>query len=138
MGFTGAYFGRGSGPIHLDHIVCSGTEYNLTDCETGTGTRQSSHSEDLGVKCNTSKPNNNSIESHMCCDNVVNVLILYTAVDENYRNGDVRLVGGPYNWEGRLEIFLDGEWGTILSASWNNSHHAAQIVCEQLGLPAEG
>ena len=30
-------------------------EYNLTDCETGTGTRQSSHDEDVGVKCNTSK-----------------------------------------------------------------------------------
>ena len=53
--FTGAYFGQGSGPIHYDHIVCSGMEYNLTDCETGTGTRQSSHDEDVGVKCNTSE-----------------------------------------------------------------------------------
>ena len=53
--FTGAYFGEGRGPIHYDHIVCSGMEYNLTDCETGTGTRESSHDEDVGVKCNTSK-----------------------------------------------------------------------------------
>ena len=53
--YTGAYFGQGSGPIRFDHIVCSGMEYNLTDCETGTGTRQSSHDEDVGVKCNTSK-----------------------------------------------------------------------------------
>ena len=53
--FTGAYFGEGGGPIHYDHIVCSGMEYNLTDCETGTGTRESSHDEDVGVKCNTSK-----------------------------------------------------------------------------------
>jgi hypothetical protein len=51
--YTGAYFGQGSGPIRFDHIVCSGMEYNLTDCETGTGTRQSSHDEDVGVKCNT-------------------------------------------------------------------------------------
>ena len=50
----GAYFGQGSGPIHFDHVLCSGSEYNLTDCETGNGTRQSSHEEDVGVKCNTS------------------------------------------------------------------------------------
>ena len=55
MEFAGAYFGQGSGPIHYDHIVCSGMEYNLTDCETGTGSRQSSHDEDVGVKCNTSE-----------------------------------------------------------------------------------
>ena len=54
-GLTGAYFGSGSGPIHLDSVVCSGTEYNLTDCQTGTGTRQSTHSDDVGVKCQTSK-----------------------------------------------------------------------------------
>ena len=54
-GRTGAYYGSGSGPIHLDHVVCSGTEYNLTDCQTGSKTRQSSHAEDIGVKCQTSK-----------------------------------------------------------------------------------
>ena len=57
LNFPGAYFGEGGGPIHYDHIVCSGMEYNLTDCETGTGTRESSHDEDVGVKCNTGKFN---------------------------------------------------------------------------------
>ena len=52
---TGAYFGEGSDPIHLDYVLCSGTEYNLTDCLIGNRTRQSSHSEDVGVKCQTSK-----------------------------------------------------------------------------------
>ena len=56
-GQTGAYFGPGSGPIHLDYVVCSGTEYNFTDCQVGKGTTQSSHSEDVGVKCQTSKNN---------------------------------------------------------------------------------
>ena len=35
--------------------MCSGTEYNFTDCELGNSTRQSNHSEDVGVKCQTSK-----------------------------------------------------------------------------------
>ena len=54
-GLNGEYFGSGSGPIHLDTVVCSGREYNLTDCQVGKKTRQSSHSEDVGVKCQTSK-----------------------------------------------------------------------------------
>ena len=27
-GHIGGYFGAGSGPIHLDCVVCSGTEYD--------------------------------------------------------------------------------------------------------------
>ena len=53
-GQIGAYFGSGSGPVHLDYVVCSGTEYALSDCQTGNRTREISHSEDVGVKCSTS------------------------------------------------------------------------------------
>ena len=53
QGNNGAYFGEGSGPIHYDRVVCSGTEYNLTECVTWTDTRESSHEDDVGVKCNT-------------------------------------------------------------------------------------
>ena len=52
---TGGYFGEGSGPIHLDYVACSGTEYYLTDCELESKTGHSNHSEDVGVKCQTSK-----------------------------------------------------------------------------------
>ena len=54
---TGGYFGAGSDPIHFDDVVCSGREYNLTDCQLRNGTRQSNHTEDVGVKCQTSKLN---------------------------------------------------------------------------------
>ena len=47
---VGAYFGEGSGIIHLDYVLCSGTEYNLTDCEIAKNTR-TEHSEDVGVFC---------------------------------------------------------------------------------------
>ena len=46
-----AYFGEGSDPIHMDYISCTGTEYSLTDCETRSSSRQSNHSEDVGVQC---------------------------------------------------------------------------------------
>ena len=53
--YSDAYFGEGSGPIHLDRVVCEGTEYNLTDCKTGLSDRENDHSQDVGVKCQTSE-----------------------------------------------------------------------------------
>ena len=55
--YSDAYFGEGSGPIHLDQVVCAGTEYNLRDCETGLSNRETGHSQDVGVKCQTSERN---------------------------------------------------------------------------------
>ena len=48
-----------------------------------------------------------------------------------YRDGDIRLVGGSYHWEGRVEIYLSGTWGTITDSDWTNSD--AQVVCHKLG-----
>ena len=48
---TGAYFGEGSGPIHLDIVQCSGSEYNLTECEIRNDRVRTNHSIDVGVKC---------------------------------------------------------------------------------------
>ena len=48
---TGAYFGEGSGPIHLDFVQCSGSEYNLTECEIRNDHIRSNYSSDVGVKC---------------------------------------------------------------------------------------
>ena len=52
-------------------------------------------------------------------------------IGEIYHEGDVRLVGGSYSWEGRVEIYLYGEWGTItdLGADVFSAH----VVCQQLG-----
>ena len=48
----------------------------------------------------------------------------------SYREGDVRLVGGAFNWEGRVEIFLSGSWGTISDSSWTKND--ANVICRQL------
>ena len=48
---SGAYFGEGSGLIHLTDVKCSGLEYNVTECETGNVEISSNHSRDVGVKC---------------------------------------------------------------------------------------
>ena len=45
-------------------------------------------------------------------------------------NGGIRLVGGSSEHEGRVEICLDGEWGTICNNFW--SYQEARVVCRQL------
>ncbi len=50
--------------------------------------------------------------------------------------GEVRLVGGSNYTEGRVEICLSDEWGTVCDQMWNVTE--ASVVCRQLGLAYAG
>lgn len=50
--FSSAYFGAGTGPIHLDGIDCLGNEGSIIDCShSPTVTCTNGHLQDAGVRC---------------------------------------------------------------------------------------
>ena len=46
-----ARYGQGTGPIHIDDLACSGSEYRLSDCRYDNDTLEDYHSKDWSVYC---------------------------------------------------------------------------------------
>ena len=93
--------------IWMDNVQCSGTEHYLSGCNFGNGQDwgHSScryHNRDAGVVCAIS-------------DYAV----------------PVRLSNGTTNNEGRVEININGHWGTICDVYWDT--YDASVICRQLG-----
>ena len=51
-------------------------------------------------------------------------------------NGDVRLTGGDYDWEGTVEVCFNRLWGTIADSGWDSND--AAVICKQLGYSLNG
>ena len=60
-------------------------------------------------------------------------MMLLSTATQSCSNGALQLVGGRSSNEGRVEICINGVWGTVCHSGWSSSD--AQVVCRQLGFP---
>lgn len=100
-------FYSGSLATVVSGAMCNGTEERLVDCTTSASA--SSQEMNAGVVCQAP-----STEMSTCSD------------------GDVRLVGGASDLEGRVEICLNNAWGTVCDSTF--SEDEANVICGQTGV----
>ncbi|NXB67086.1 NETR protein, partial [Struthidea cinerea] len=106
-----AHYGQGSGPILLDEVQCSGNELSLDQCKKSDWGRQNcDHIEDAGVSCDP--------------------FTVLPFPSPTLAEGTVRLAGGRSPGEGRVEVYYNGDWGTVCDDGWTDL--GAQVVCRQL------
>ena len=81
-----------------------------------------------------------------CCNEALNIgynfcryikcLIYFAHYTAPCTTGQLRLVGGNIPNEGRVEICMSNEWGTVCDDGWSSIE--ATVVCRQLGYSTQG
>ncbi|XP_061275280.1 neurotrypsin isoform X2 [Bos javanicus] len=103
------HFEESMGPIWLDGVSCSGKEASFLQCsQRPWGSHDCSHREDVGISC---YPGGNGFRFSL--------------------GFPIRLMDGENKKEGRVEVFINGQWGTVCDDGWTDKD--ATVICRQLG-----
>ncbi|KAL5479344.1 hypothetical protein EMCRGX_G022857 [Ephydatia muelleri] len=113
--YNDGYFGRSSGPVYLSNVRCLGSETNLIGCShdhISSSSADCHYTTDVGVSC-------------------------YNQTKVECTDWSLRLVGGKESGvDGRLEVCLSNQWGTVSGTNWNDKNTG--VVCRQLNATFSG
>ena len=110
----------------MDNLYCASNNYlTIFQCSFST-------------IIDSNKCNNNSYDATVyCCEyqyfpNIYHFCTDTTRIwNSNPFNGMIRLQGGNYSNQGRVEVYCNGQWGTICDDGFGSTD--AQTICKQLG-----
>ena len=117
IALTEPFFGRGNASILTTNVRCTGDEELLDQCV---------HSSLLLEA--VSNYQNYSVAGVICQGNT-------TSSQHECTSGDLRLVGGERESEGRVEICVEGFWGTVCNNTYIGwgQQELAVVACRQKG-----
>ncbi|CAH2059220.1 unnamed protein product, partial [Iphiclides podalirius] len=125
----GGHFGETARKFWMDDVVCEGNEDSLAHCIfSGWGFSDCDSSEAAGVICHengTESPLELRYKFRKKIKTILHQVL-------NTRRTSLRLVGGRYSNEGRVEIYQNGFWGSLCPDGW--TIYEATAVCRHLAL----
>lgn len=75
---------------------------------------------------------------YLTCFELIFFRLSYTCLvsEDHCAHGELRLIGGTNDSEGRVEICINNEWGTVCDDSLGTNE--AMVVCSQLNFLSQG
>ena len=137
------YISSTAGYSFLAYMNCNGSEANLNECQSQSWIGPC-YSNFAGAVCQGWLWNEH-VESlyvrvlHVQYMHTFVYIVYITGIEivpDNCEHGSVKLIGGTKEYEGNVEVCINGMWSLICDSGWSTND--ASVACSQAGYPGPG